>query len=177
MKISPSRLREIIKEELQSYKIPYSIGYTKREDFKHGLVKKMFDFFYMVNDQPIGTFKDMANSVHDRKYDLDDMLSKIGTEAQEIHDYLRPPGGKELEYDLHQMEQDDAAEIVYRYIDQANQLAIIVKDSVERGNAAKESKVKQGLKGILKTLERAKAIFTSSFGAPIKRKIGFDFDK
>ena len=46
MKISTSRLREIIKEELKSYKIPYSIGYNKREDFKHGLVKKMFEFFY-----------------------------------------------------------------------------------------------------------------------------------
>jgi len=177
MKISTSRLREIIKEELKSYKIPYSIGYNKREDFKHGLVKKMFEFFYTQGDQPVGNFKDMADAVHDRKYNLDDMLGKIGTEAQEIHDYLRPPSGKELEYDLHQMEQDDAAEIVYKYIDQANQLAIIVKDSVERGGAAKESKVKQGLKGILKTLEKAKAIFTSSFGAPVKRKIGFNFGK
>ena len=177
MKITESRLREIIKEELKDYKIPYSIGFKKREDFKHGLVQQMFKFFYMMDDQPVGNFKDMADAVHDRKYELDDMLGQIGTEAQELHDYLRPPSGKEVEIDLHQMTQDNAAEIVYKYLDQANQLAIIVKDSVTRGGAAKTSKVKQGLKGILKTLEKAKAIFTSSFGAPVKRKIGFNFGK
>ena len=48
MKLTESRLREIIKEELKDYKIPYSIGFKKRKDFKHGLVKQMFTLALII---------------------------------------------------------------------------------------------------------------------------------
>ena len=164
-----------LKPLLHEYSIPYSIGFKKQPDFKHGLVKEFFKFFYMQGDQPVGQFKDMADSVHDRGYELDDLLGQVGNEAQEIHDYLKPPNKKDPEYDLNDMTQKGAAEVVYKYMDQANKLAKKIEASVERGGAAESSKVAKGLKGLIGTLKRAKNIFTSSLGSVKHKRIGFRF--
>lgn len=178
LKVKESRVHsfESFHNSLNEYNIPYSIGFKKRPDFKHGLVKEFFRFFYMEGDQPIGNYMDMAEVVHDRYAGkLDKDIQKVGDIAQEIHDYLKPPGGKSPAYDLNDMHQEGAAETVFSYMDQANELAKKVYDGASRGGAAKEKKIIQGLKGLEATLERARDIFTSSFGSIKHRKIGFKF--
>ena len=168
-----------LKDILNEASLPTKIGFGKgKPDFKHGFIKEFFEFFYLPggSGQPIGNFKEMADGVHDRAYGLDDMLGEIGSKAQEIYDYLQPPGGEEHSYDLHQMTQKGSAQAIYSYMKNVNKLAKTIEDSVKRGGAAEEPKVKQGLKGVLGMLEKAKNIFTSSFGPPKKRRrIGFKF--
>ena len=168
------KLKDILKE----YSIPYSIGFKKRPDFKHGLVKEFFKFFYTQGDQPIGGYMDMAEMIHDRYAgNLDADTQKVGDQAQEIHDYLKPPDGKDPDYDLNAMTQKGAAEVVHKYMSQANKLAKKIEDGASRGNAADEKKILQGLKGLEATLKRAKNIFTSSFGNVKHKRIGFRFGK
>jgi hypothetical protein len=180
LKIKESRVHsfESFHSSLNEYSIPYSIGFKKKPDFEHGLVKEFFKFFYTEGDQPIGNFMDMAEVVHDRYAGkLDKHTAKVGDVAQEIHDYLKPPGGKAPAYDLNDMTQDDAAEFVYEYMDEANKLAKKVYDGAARCGAAKEKKIIQGLKDLETTLERARDIFTSSFGSIKHRRIGFKLNK
>ena len=156
--------------------IPTKIGFKGGPDFKHGLVREFFKFFYIYpgNDQPQGTFKTMADNVHDRYAgNLDKELAGIGDISQQIHDYLQPPAGEKAAYSLHSLEQKGAAQLVWKYMAKVNKLATIVDDSVTRGGAASESKVTSGLRGVKGMLQKAHDIFTSSFGPPKHRTVGF----
>lgn len=173
------KLKDILKE----YSIPYSIGFNKKPDFKHGLVKEFFKFFYIQSDQPVGNYMDAAEIVHDRYAgNLDAEIQKVGDIAQEIHDYFKPPGGKDPAYDLNDMHQKGVAEVVYKYMSQANKLAKKIYTSASRDSrekyirgGAKEKKILQALRVLENTLKSAKNIFTSNFGPVKHRKIGFRF--
>ena len=177
IKEGSSVLNKMIMREIREQRIPTKIGFKSRPDFEHGLVREFFKFFYLpTGDQPVGNFKDMADAVHDRYAgSLDDHLAKIGSISQTIHDYFYPPNRQEPPYDLNDLHDKNAAEAVWQYMANANKLAKTIEKSVTRGGAAKESKVKQGLKGILGKLDRAHNIFTSNFGSVKKKRIGFKF--
>jgi hypothetical protein len=172
-----SIIDRMIMREIREQSIPTKIGYKGKPDFEHGLVREFFKFFYIPSgDQPVGAFKDMADVVHDRYGGgLDDHLSKIGEISQNIYDYFYPPNGQEPPYDLNNLLQRGASEAVWKYMTKVNKLAKTIENSAARGGAPSESKVKQGLKGLLGMIERAQQIFTSSFGSKKVRQIGFKF--
>lgn len=171
----PAWRRKLLQNE---YTVPTKIGFKKRPDFSHGMVREFFKFFYMKGTQPIGGYMKMAKMVSDRYAGkLDSAIQKVGNQAQEIHDYFVPPDGGEVVHDLNNMLQDNAAESVFKYMDQTNELAKKVYDGAARGGAAKEKKILQGLKGLEATLKKAKNIFTSSFGPTKHKRIGFRFGR
>ena len=164
-----------LKKILNEAALPKTIGFKGKPDFKHGLVKEFFEFFYIPDgsSQPIGTFIDMANSVVQTYPEMDSLIGDIGDVCNEMYDYLKPPGGQESPYDLHDLTQSGAAQQIWQYMGKANKLGNTIINTADK---AKPNKIASGLKGLRGILEKAKNIFTSSFGpAKKRRRIGFKF--
>lgn len=163
-----------LKNILQEASLPTKIGFGKgKPDFKHGLVKEFFEFFYVPNGQPIGTFMDMANLVVQKYPEMEPLIKDIGGVCDEIFDYLKPPNLEYTPYDLHDLTQSGGAQAVWSYMKKANSLGNTIIKTIDK---ADPKKIATGLKGLIGILEKGKNIFTSSFGpAKKKRRIGFKF--
>mgnify|MGYP003629451935 CR=1 FL=1 len=163
-----------LKNILQEVTVPRTIGYKNKPDFSHGLVKAFFEFFYVPGGgQPVGTFIDMANKVMEKYPEMEPLIDDVGEVCNKMYDYLKPPGGEESPYDLNDLTQSAAAQKIYDYMNKANKLGKTIIQTTDKANP---NKLASGLKGLKGMLEKAKDIFTSSFG-PVKNKsrIGFKF--
>ena len=163
-----------LKNILQEATVPRTIGYKNKPDFSHGLVKAFFEFFYVPGGgQPVGTFIDMANKVMEKYPEMEPLIDDVGEVCNKMYDYLKPPGGEESPYDLNDLTQSAAAQKIYDYMNKANKLGKTIIQTTDKANP---NKLASGLKGLKGMLEKAKDIFTSSFG-PVKNKsrIGFKF--
>ena len=174
------KLKDILIED----DIPYKIGFAQKGKqepaFERGLVDEFFKFFYQPPgaDEPTekSGFMKLAITLTDRYPDQDfkDELQLIIEVCNEINSYFMDSADK-AGYSLSNLTQKGGAEAVYNYMQKINKLADKVYQGTVRGGAAEPNKIKQGLKGILGLLEKAKDIFTASFGPPKRKKIGFKF--
>jgi hypothetical protein len=173
------KLKDILIEDDIPYKIGFAQKGKQKPAFERGLVDEFFKFFYQPPraDAPTeeGGFMKMAIALKDRYPDQEfDELQLIVEVCNEINSYFMDPIDK-AGYSLSNLTQKGGAEAVYNYMQKVNKLADKVYQGTVRGGAAEPNKIKQGLKGILGLLEKAKDIFTASFGPPKRKKIGFKF--
>ena len=172
------KLKDILIELTEAE--PYAIGFrtksSKPDYTRYGFVKEFLKFFSFPGGgpEPIGIYMDMANAVAEKYPDLEPLLRKTGETTDELFNYINPRD-KASPYSLHDLTQDGADQVIYKYMMQANTLA---KKIISTVNKADEKKIATGLKGLTGILKRGKNIFTSSFGPLKKRgKVGFKIRK
>ena len=122
-----------------------------------------------------GTFGDFADKTIDsfspEEYpEMVEIIGEIYEISEQVHEYLFPQQGEELKYSLRNIQQANAAEILYTDIKELIERTEEIGDMVDNST---EEEYLGDLDEILNRVGLIKNIFTSSVGSPTNKPIGF----
>ena len=168
--------KNFLNERCDIKEIPRTMGFQPREDWEEGLRDIFGRCWFKKTPKGVeGTFGDFADKTIDsfspEEYpEMVEIIGEIYEISEQVYGYLFPQQGEELEYSLRNVQQDNAAEILYNdikeLIERSEEIGTMVDNSTEEEHL-------DDLDEILNRVELIKNIFTSSVGSPANKPIGF----
>ena len=168
--------KKFLIEKCNMKDIPTTVGFRPREAWEDGLMDIFGRCWFKSTSKGIeGAFGELADKTFEifpveEFPNIKEKVDEIFNTSKQAYDYIFPPQGEETKYSLRNIEQEDAAEILYNDIKELVEEAEKVGDMVT--NATEEEHLEY-LEGIRNRIELILNIFTSSIGSPVKRRIGF----
>ena len=156
--------------------IPTTVGFQPREAWEDGLMDIFSRCWFKPTSKGIEAgFGNLADKTFemfpvDEFPSIKEKVDEIFNTSKKVYDYLFPPKDQDTKYSLRNMSQEDAAEILYNDVKELVEEAELVEQSAK---SSTEEEHLQNLEEIRNRVELILNIFTSSFGEPVKRKIGF----
>ena len=152
------------------------MGFQPREAWEDGLMDIFSRCWFKSTSKGIEAgFGNLADKTFemfpvDEFPAIKEKVDEIFNTSKKVYDYLFPPKDQDTKYSLRNMSQEDAAEILYNDVKELVEEAELVEQSAK---SSTEEEHLQNLEEIRNRVELILNIFTSSFGEPVKRRIGF----
>jgi len=168
--------KNFLSERCDIKEIPKTMGFQPIEDWEEGLRDIFGRCWFKKTPKGVeGTFGEFAektiNSFSPEEYpEMVEIIGEIYEISEQVHEYLFPQQGEELKYSLRNIQQANAAEILYTDIKELIERTEEIGDMVDNST---EEEYLGDLDEILNRVGLIKNIFTSSVGSASNKPIGF----
>ena len=168
--------KKFLMEKCNMKDIPTTVGFRPREAWEDGLMDIFSRCWFKSTSKGIEAgFGNLADKTFEM-FPVDEFpavkekVDEIFNTSKKVYDYLFPPKDQDTKYSLRNMAQEDAAEILYNDVKELVEEAELIEQSVK---SSTEEEHLKNLEEIRNRVELILNIFTSSFGEPVKRRLGF----